>query len=285
MKTIRIVKSIAVLMLMFVTTFLSVTFDIQAQEKANGNITPQVYSRPVDNNARYLSQSTPGQMVPGKIYGVSVTMKNSGSKVWQKGSYSLKLMNVTESLEKTWAVSNVDINSNVNPGEDVVFNFSLTAPMVEGDYNIQWQMAEGNAFFGEPSANVPVNVTGNTPVKTDSDMIENNAGFVHQNVPGEMDTKQTYDVIVIMKNNGTTTWKTGEFKLKVATKGGDNTVVAPWEVANVELSSDVYANSEVTFNFKVTAPENDGNYNFQCQMVKSGVYFGEPSTNVIVKVD
>jgi len=285
MKTIRIVKSIAVLMLMFVTTFLSVTFDIQAQEKANGNITPQVYSRPVDNNARYLSQSTPGQMVPGKVYGVSVTMKNSGSKVWQKGSYSLKLMNVTESLEKTWAVSNVDINSNVNPGEDVVFNFSLTAPMVEGDYNIQWQMAEGNAFFGEPSANVPVNVTGNTPVKTDSDMIENNAGFVHQNVPGEMDTKQTYDVIVIMKNNGTTTWKTGEFKLKVATKGGDNTVVAPWEVANVELSSDVYANSEVTFNFKVTAPENDGNYNFQCQMVKSGVYFGEPSTNVIVKVD
>lgn len=285
MKTIRIVKSIAVLMLMFVTTFLSVTFDIQAQEKANGNITPQVYSRPVDNNSRYLSQSTPGQMVPGKVYGVSVTMKNSGSKVWQKGSYSLKLMNVTESLEKTWAVSNVDINSNVNPGEDVVFNFSLTAPMVEGDYNIQWQMAEGNAFFGEPSANVPVNVTGNTPVKTDSDMIENNAGFVHQNVPAEMDTKQTYDVIVIMKNNGTTTWKTGEFKLKVATKGGDNTVVAPWEVANVELSSDVYANSEVTFNFKVTAPENDGNYNFQCQMVKSGVYFGEPSTNVIVKVD
>jgi hypothetical protein len=285
MKTIRIVKSIAVLMLMFVTTFLSVTFDIQAQEKANGNITPQVYSRPVDNNARYLSQSTPGQMVPGKVYGVSVTMKNSGSKVWQKGSYSLKLMNVTESLERTWAVSNVDINSNVNPGEDVVFNFSLTAPMVEGDYNIQWQMAEGNAFFGEPSANVPVNVTGNTPVKTDSDMIENNAGFIHQNVPSEMDTKQTYDVIVIMKNNGTTTWKTGEFKLKVATKGGDNTVVAPWEVANVELSSDVYANSEVTFNFKVTAPENDGNYNFQCQMVKSGVYFGEPSTNVIVKVD
>ena len=285
MKTIRIVKSIAVLMLMFVTTFLSVPFDIQAQEKANGNITPQVYSRPVDNNARYLSQSTPGQMVPGKVYGVSVTMKNSGSKVWQKGSYSLKLMNVTESLEKTWAVSNVDINSNVNPGEDVVFNFSLTAPMVEGDYNIQWQMAEGNAFFGEPSANVPVNVTGNTPVKTDSDMIENNAGFIHQNVPSEMDTKQTYDVIVIMKNNGTTTWKTGEFKLKVATKGGDNTVVAPWEVANVELSSDVYANSEVTFNFKVTAPENDGNYNFQCQMVKSGVYFGEPSTNVIVKVD
>lgn len=285
MKTIRIVKSIAVLMLMFVTTFLSITFDIQAQEKANGNITPQVYSRPVDNNARYLSQSTPGQMVPGKVYGVSVTMKNSGSKVWQKGSYSLKLMNVTESLERTWAVSNVDINSNVNPGEDVVFNFSLTAPMVEGDYNIQWQMAEGNAFFGEPSANVPVNVTGNTPVKTDSDMIENNAGFIHQNVPSEMDTKQTYDVIVIMKNNGTTTWKTGEFKLKVATKGGDNTVVAPWEVANVELSSDVYANSEVTFNFKVTAPENDGNYNFQCQMVKSGVYFGEPSTNVIVKVD
>lgn len=285
MITIRSVKSIAVLVFMFISTFFAVTFDIQAQEKADGTINTKVYVRPVDNNARYLSQSTPGQMIPGNVYGVSVTMKNSGSKVWQKGSYALRLMNVTESLDRTWAVNSVDVNSNVNPGEDVVFNFSLTAPMTEGDYNLQWQMAEGNAFFGEPSMNVPINVTGNTPVKKDSDLIENSAVFLSQRVPAEMDAKQTYDVVVIMKNNGTTTWKTGEFKLKVSTKGGDNTVVAPWEVANVELSSDVYANSEVTFSFKVTAPENDGNYNLQCQMVKSGVFFGEPSTNVIVKVD
>lgn len=285
MKTIRLVKSMAVFMVMFIAIFFSVTFDIHAQEKANGNITTKIYNRVVDNNARYLSQSMPGQMTPGKSYGVSVTMKNSGSKIWTSGTYALRLMNVTESLEKTWNISSVDVNSTVNSGDDVVFNFSVTAPLVEGDYNIQWQMAEGNAFFGEPTMSVPVNVTGNTPVKTDSDLIENNAGFVFQNVPSEMEPKQTHDVIVIMKNNGTTTWKTGEFKLKVTTKGGDNTVVAPWEVANVELSSDVYANSEVTFTFKVTAPENDGNYNFQCQMVKSGVFFGEPSTNVIVVVD
>lgn len=285
MKTIRSVKSIAVLMVMFIAIFFSVAFDIHAQEKANGNITTKVYNRVVDNNARYLSQSMPGQMTPGKSYGVSVTMKNSGSKIWTSGSYALRLMNVTESLEKTWNISSVDVNSTVNSGDDVVFNFSVTAPLVEGDYNIQWQMAEGNAFFGEPTMSVPVNVTGHTPPVKDSDMIENNAAFLSQKVPSEMEAKQTYDVTVIMKNNGLTTWKTGEFKLKVSTKGGDNAVIAPWEVANVELSSDVYANSEVTFNFKVTAPENDGNYNFQCQLVKSGVFFGEPSTNVIVKVD
>jgi len=274
MKTVRIIKSVAVLMVLCFTFMLNI--NAQAQHSANGVAT---------NGAAYLSQSTPGEMAPGKSYGVSVTMKNNGTKVWEKGTYALKLMNANETIANTWGVSKVEVNSSVNPREEIVFNFSLTAPVTEGAYNMQWQMAEGNSFFGEPTMNVPIKVIGiSVPVK-DSDMIENNAAFLSQKIPNEMDTKETYDVTVVMKNNGLTTWKTGEFKLKVSTKGGDNAVVAPWEVANVELSSDVYANSEVTFNFKVTAPEKDGLYNLQTQLMKNGVFFGEPSTNVIVTVD
>ncbi len=274
MKTIKLTFLLAVLFML--------NINIQAQEKANGNGSP--VKSAVTNNAAYLSQSTPGEMKPGQTYNVSVTMKNSGNTEWKKGSYALKLTNVVESIANVWNVSSVDVNASVVAGEQVVFNFSLTAPMAEGSYNMQWQMAEGNAFFGEPTISVPIKVTGPTVVPINKNLSENNSAFVYQSVATEMDTKQTYDVKVIMKNTGSSAWKPGEYKLNVSTKGGDNTT-GIWQVANVELSSDVYSESEVTFTFKVTAPEMDGTYNFQCQIMKSGMVFGEPSTNVIVKVN
>jgi heme/copper-type cytochrome/quinol oxidase subunit 2 len=99
-----------------------------------------------------------------------------------------------------------------------------------------------------------------------------------------MDAGQTYDVTVTMRNSGSTTWKTGDYKLKVSTKGADN-VLDSWAVANVELSNDINAGSDVTFSFKVTAPNKSGVYNFQCQLVKEGTFFGQPSTNVVVNVN
>ncbi len=235
------------------------------------------------DNASYLSQSTPGLMIPGQSYGVSVTMKNTGNTTWKQGSYSLKLINVNEATVKTWSVSSIDVNSTVSPGNEVVFNFTIIAP-VDGSYNIQWQMANGNAFFGEPTINIPIRVSGNEVKTADPNYIENNAMFISQKVTSEMETGLTYDVSVIMKNTGVTTWKPGEYKLKVSTTGADNTLNA-WAVANVELSSDVTSRSEVTFTFKVTAPNKSGVYNFQCQLVKDGTFFGQPSTNVVINVN
>jgi hypothetical protein len=87
-----------------------------------------------------------------------------------------------------------------------------------------------------------------------------------------------------MKNTGVTTWKPGEYKLKVSTTGADNTLNA-WAVANVELSSEVLPRSEVVFNFKVTAPNKSGVYNLQTQLVKDGSFFGQPSTNAVINVN
>jgi hypothetical protein len=260
----------------FLAMCFVLTISIQAQDKAY--IQSTIY-----NNAVYLSQSTPGDMNPGQSYGISVTMRNSGTSVWRQGNYTLKLINVTESVADSWVVKSVDVNSTVNSGQDVVFNFSVTAPMVEGGYNLQWQMAEGNSFFGEPTMSVPIRVSGPTIKANNSGSIENNSLFVSQKVQSEMDAGQTYDVVVIMKNTGSTTWKPGEYKLKVSTKGGDNT--GAWAVANVELSGNVYSDSEVIFSFKVTAPGKSGTYNLQCQVVKDGTFFGEPTTNVIVNVN
>jgi hypothetical protein len=237
----------------------------------------------VYDNAIYLTQSTPGTMNPGQSYGVTVTMKNTGRSDWKLGNYSLKLINSTEVVSKTWSINSVDVNSTVGTGEIVVFNFTIIAP-VEGSYNMQWQMANGNAFFGEPSANISVRVSGPEIKKDEPNIIENNSLFMSQKVQSEMDAGQTYDVTVTMKNSGITTWKTGEYKLKVSTTGADNALNA-WTVANVELSNDIIASSEVTFSFKVTAPGKSGVYNLQCQLVKDGIFFGQPSTNVVVNVN
>jgi Ig-like domain from next to BRCA1 gene len=258
---------------------LSLTITGSIYSQSGGTNVAYVY-----DNAIYLSQSTPGVMIPGQSYGVSVTMKNTGHSVWNQGNYSLKLVNVSEYLAQTWSVSSVDVNSTVSSGNEIVFNFNVIAPMTEGRYNMQWQMANGNAFFGEPSMNVPIRVSGTDSKADESSNIENDALFISQDVKSEMETGLTYDVIVTMKNSGSTTWKPGEFKLKVSTKGADNTLNA-WEVANVELSNDILAGSEVTFSFKVTAPNKEGVYNLQCQLVKDGTFFGQPTTNVVINVD
>lgn len=234
------------------------------------------------DNATYLSQSTPGVMVPGQIYGVSVSMKNTGRSVWNAGNYTLKLTSVTDAAAYTWGISSVSVNSSVSPGDDVVFNFNVTAP-VDGSYNYQWQMANGNAYFGEPSTNVAVRVSGTEIIEIPG-VIENNAAFVTQNMKSEMEAGLTYDVSVTMRNTGSTTWETGDFKLKVTTTGADNTLNA-WTVANVELSYDITPGSDVTFLFKVTAPIKEGVYNLQCQLVRNDVFFGQPTTNVVVNVD
>lgn len=268
-------KAMKVIAVMLVMCF-GLVLSVQAQEVATS-------TSPRYNNSVYISQSIPGNMSAGKTYGVSVTMKNTGQSVWKSGNYNLKLSGVSESISRTWSVNSVDVNSSVGAGESVVFNFSLTAPESEGNYNMQWQMAEGNSYFGENTMNIPIVVSGFTTKENDVNFIENNAKFITQKVQNDMETGQTYDVYVIMKNNGSTTWKPGQYKLLISTKGGDNP--GSWSVANVELSSDVYSNSEVTFTFKVTAPDKSGSYNLQCQMSKDGLLFGEPSTNVILKVD
>jgi hypothetical protein len=267
-------KEIKAVVILFAVFFLMMG-TLAAQSKGTG-IT-DVY-----DNAVYLSQSTPGIMNPGQTYGVSVTMKNTGRSTWSKGSYSLKVINVSEFLVNRWSVNSVDVNSSVSPGSEVVFNFNIVAP-VDGSYNIQWQMASGGAFFGEPTINVPVRVSGEV-IPVAPNIIENNALFVSQKVTSVMETGLTYDVSVTMLNTGSTTWKPGEYKLKVSTVGADNTLNA-WVVANVELSNEISPSSEVVFTFKVTAPNKSGVYNLQCQLVKDGTFFGQPSTNVVVNVD
>ena len=254
------------LLLLFFVTYLLSTAGVFAQSE----------------NARYISQSTQGDMNAGKTYGISITMKNTGKTTWYKGSHSLRLIGVTDAFLNTWGVNKVDVNSSVSPGEEVVFNFTVTAPDSAGSYTMQWQMAAGNSYFGEPSMPVPVSVAGISEAKLKS--MTNASVFTAQNVPVNMDGGQVYNVSITAKNTGGTTWTPGAYKLKVTISSGDNPGLA-WVVPDVDMPTDVVPGSEIIIAFTVTAPGESGAYNLQTQLTQGSVPFGEVSSAVTINVN
>lgn len=264
---------------LLVSAIFALSFFIQSLAFSQGGAKNNA---PSTDNAAYLSQSTPGIMAPGQTYDVSISMKNTGSTTWQKGNYKLKLMNQTESISKLWGISDVDLGSNIAPNESVTFSFSVKAPETPGDYNLQYQIANGNAFFGEPTANIPVTVTDAKvpPVKSD---VNYNSTFKYHNLPAEVSEGGIYDIVITMRNTGATNWVPKEDNLKLTTNMVNDTKT-PWDAGSVELPETVVAGGEYSFSFKLTAPAESGEYGFQAQMMHNGKPFGEPSPNVMIKV-
>jgi hypothetical protein len=112
----------------------------------------------------------------------------------------------------------------------------------------------------------------------------NGATFVNQSVPTTMTAGMVYPVSVTMRNSGTTTWK-WESAIRLGSQNGPSNMT--WGLQSVDIApGDVIAPGQSkTFTFTVKAPAVAGAYNFQWQTITyGGVWFGTPSTNVIVNV-
>ncbi|HEX7333220.1 MAG TPA: Ig-like domain-containing protein [Pyrinomonadaceae bacterium] len=107
----------------------------------------------------------------------------------------------------------------------------------------------------------------------------NDASFVSQSVPATMTPGQTYSVIVVMRNTGTSTWTPdGDYQLG-SENLSDNT---RWGMSRVNLNATVRPGEDATFSFMVTAPA-AGSHSFQWRMVQNAVQrFGALTTNVNV---
>ncbi len=127
------------------------------------------------DSAQFISQNVPTEMVSGEQYEVSVTMKNTGSAVWNvDGVWKLGSQNPQDN--HTWGVHRVYVDDDpVYYGDEHTFIWTVTAPTTAGDNNFQWKMVhEGVIWFGELTTNVvvtvsieppagPVNFYGDTP--------------------------------------------------------------------------------------------------------------------------
>jgi hypothetical protein len=106
----------------------------------------------------FVAQSVPLSMEAGLTYTVSVTVRNDGSETWtNEALYRLGSQNPHDN--GTWGMGRVALPGPVAPGQQVTFNFDVTAPSTPGSYNFQWRMVQdGVEWFGDHTTNVVVDV-------------------------------------------------------------------------------------------------------------------------------
>ena len=111
------------------------------------------------NDAAFVSQNVPPIMTPGQSYAVSVTMNNSGGKVWSSAT-AHKLGTQNPQDNNLWTGSpRVALPGTIALGANAVFGFNVTAPSTPGTYNFQWKMVQdGVEWFGAPTQNVVISV-------------------------------------------------------------------------------------------------------------------------------
>src|SRR5690606_25379466 len=96
-------------------------------------------------DAQFVSQSVPSQMVAGQSYNVSVTMKNRGTTAWKYTAPPDGYFLGAVGDKTTWVPSArvaLNVGESVPPGASKVFNFKVTAPKTPGAYLFQWRMLE-----------------------------------------------------------------------------------------------------------------------------------------------
>lgn len=230
----------------------------------------------VPSAAAFVSQNVPLLMETGRLYTVTIVMRNVGTNTWlPTNNYRLCSMNPRDNL--TWGTPRAYLPGAVGPGANAVFVFNVLAPAAEGTFDFQWSMVQdGNyrvaGLFGDLTPNLRIRTT--RPA--------NNAVFIGQSVPPVMLAGQRYNVSISMLNAGSLTW-TPEARHRLASDNPmDNTL---WGGNRVFLSAPVAPGAIGQFNFTVRAPATNGPVNFQWRMVQEAVgFFGQPSLNVPVLV-
>jgi len=108
--------------------------------------------------AKFISQSVLPTMAAGQTYPVSLTYQNTGTTTWTSAdAYKLGSQNPEDNV--TWGIGRAALPTSALPGQQVSFNFNVTAPKQAGAYNFQWKMVqEGIQWFGDVSPNVAVQV-------------------------------------------------------------------------------------------------------------------------------
>ncbi len=238
------------------------------------------------NRVKFIGQVVPSAMDVGGEYTIMVQYKNLGKTTWSgAGGYQLVAQNPANN--KTWGIDRVKFepDQNVGPGEVATIRFKVRAPLQPGDYEFQWQLYNDKlGFFGErtPAQRVVVGGAGRG----------NDAEFVMQELPGLVNAPTPYTVLkggqnfqvkVMFKNVGTTTWKPGSHKL-TSQKPRNN---LNWFIDRVDLGSrdEVKPGEFKTFTFTAVAPAQPGIYDFEWQLYQEGIgWFGATSPTVKITV-
>jgi len=114
--------------------------------------------------SHYISQTTPpSTLCTGQQATVSVTMKNTGNSYWPSAlidpANPFRLGSQNPQDNTNWGMNRVELAGSVQPGDQAVFSWTVTAPSTPGSYNFQWRMVrELVTWFGDYTPSFAVSV-------------------------------------------------------------------------------------------------------------------------------
>ncbi len=252
-----------------------------------------------------ISPALPKTLEQGERVRVAVTVKNTGTVAWENTSNNPRkfaLASVGDDTTFGMTRAYLPDGMRVEPGQSFTFHLELTSPPVAWagngkpettsfPYDLK-MMQEAIGYFGEPLTDHL-----GTAHRIDVANVEEpppipfyNATFIAQTIPGDpqingVQPGATFAVNLTFKNSGNCTtapWsKAGGFSL-----GSENTKDnRTWGTNRIAMDeTGVVSYGElVTFQAVLTAPEEEGDYTFQWQVLGAG-WIGQMSDNLVITV-
>lgn len=205
----------------------------------------------------------PEKMIAGKTYTAKVSVKNTGSAIWNSSS-GIRLT-LTRGSKKAWKISPISLEGkSIKPGEFKTFKFPVEAASNTGVYTLQFIVSKNGKQISQKS------LAKNIVVETRS----NRVSFISQLMPNTMNAGQKYSIVVQFKNEGTVNWtRKNGYQIGLKSKN------KKWSIKRVRLSkSDIISPGTVaTFRFDMEAPNDPGIHKIQWQMQRWNKWFGEPA--------
>lgn len=111
------------------------------------------------NDAQFVSQKVPAEMISGVTYYVEIAFQNTGDTTWTKaGLYRLGSQNPQDSLVWRQTTNRVELKAadSIAPGQNATFSFNVYGPATAGTVDFQWRMLqEGVEWFAGAQAVTP----------------------------------------------------------------------------------------------------------------------------------
>jgi hypothetical protein len=144
----------------------SYTFTVRVQDAtqatAEKTLTLTIAAEQPQYASQFVSQSVAVNVQAGQTFSANLKWNNSGVQAWD-GFNGCKLVSLNPAGNTNWGGDSVSLGGlRIESGRQLDMTFTAQAPRTGGTYNFQWQLyQDGVGAFGQPSANIQINVVGN----------------------------------------------------------------------------------------------------------------------------